>query len=567
MNIKRQSHRAAALTGALALTLASACGSSETLNPNAPEQQEKPAQSADVPVAGSPEAPAPAVEEEEEAAPVAKPVEAPAAEFTVTGKLTDKGPTISQSVDLGLNHSQVGLGGVGTVGGTTEVVISEVKANGDLEAVGKAVLKPDGTFAAELDADAAGKLLIAQAVNAEGEVLGSALVAIDAGKPGEVVITAESSLEAAVVLATGVIDSNSACDKWECVECPQHEFETLVDPQVGLALDAVTMIDADVLKGLKAAVDAGLDVNVAIQALANGLLAGSTAEIKLLSELDVDVDGEAKAAAQLMALRGIMADAAASLTGDADIDLDVTADIAIAGVGSLLSSSNASPATGIQVQAAKDMALNGVLSGMQHSLDPDLNAALDGFVFAQAQASAAVESQALVEVLNDILTRGGAEQAIIDTINTLAEQAVLDVHASASVEALAEAQGELMLALTGQGSSSPMTGNPLVDLLGGTSIAAGGVIDAGLSAVADLSVGANAAVLGLVGVNLGVNLCIDVHAKAEAEAAVEVLVGEVLDFDAQLKDLAAGKLPADLKGSGNVDLLAEIFGAVGATLK
>lgn len=96
----------------------------------------------------------------------------------------------------------LGLGGAGTLAAATGVRVSIFLPDGALKVISEASLGANGTFSLQVPLNI--DVLVAQAVDAAGRVLGSAVVGASGNVSGSVVVTApittQTSLQALVLI-------------------------------------------------------------------------------------------------------------------------------------------------------------------------------------------------------------------------------------------------------------------------------------------------------------------------------------------------------------------------------
>lgn len=218
----------------------------------------------------------------------------PALENSILGTITD----------LGTGNPADGLGGVGTLANAVTVRVSQL-VGGTLSLLGETNVGPNGTYTLGIPGQAG--TLVAEALDAVGNVLGAVVIDNVAANVVAPPMTSETSLEAAIVI-------NAA-------SCAGAVFP--VDSQVDLSLvqNVLGLIDSDLTKAITSAIANGVDPAHLVEALVNAVTAAVHAQTGVISVVNVTAAGDpAHVRAQVAARLAFTSTLASSLANVAQAD-------------------------------------------------------------------------------------------------------------------------------------------------------------------------------------------------------------------------------------------------------
>jgi hypothetical protein len=435
--------------------------------------------------------------------------------------------------DAGNGKPALGLGGKGTLAAATKLRVSALLPGGLLSTVADVALDASGEFEVKIPLDV--ELLVAQVLDASGDVLGAVLASVPDATAGATIAVApldsQTSLEVKVLLdAAGC--AGMAAGKQDLA---------------GLALDIHALIDAQVSATLNAALDAGLDLDLAIDALANATVSAGLARLHAVVDADVALDAQVLKQGALEAL----ADLSVGLSTDVDlakIDATLRADLDAA-----LGAAGVSADVRVRANVAASLAFTSSLSA---SLDVQVD--IGPLQFAAKHAAAQLEAQVSVSAIADLLKAGGANQATIDAALKAGATLKADVSLATDLQALIDARTDFIKALVGD----PKSGGLISGLLSTTTGLVGGLLDPVLSLTTDLDA--------KLDVNLDLvakaQLCASVDASIAADLSLGGLIDSLTDFTSDV--LALGPR-IQLQGSAqlDVDTLAKVLASAEIVLR
>ena len=307
---------------------------------------------------------------------------APALENSILGTITD----------LGTGNPADGLGGVGTLANAVKVRLSQL-VGGTLSVLGETNVGPNGTYSLGIPAQAG--TLVAEALDAVGNVLGAVVIDNVAANVVAPPMTSETSLEAAIVLSAA--------------SCPGAVFP--VDSQIDLSLvqGVLGLIDSDLTKAITSAIAGGVDPAHLVEALVNAVTAAVHAQTGVLSTVNVTVAGDpAHVRAQVAARLAFTSTLANSLANVAQADKIVFAAVHAA----------AQIEAKLTADAVKQII---VVAGASQDLVDQATAVGNALLAAVAKATnIPALQQAQLDFVSDLLgsVNGGTKGGLIGTLLT-----------------------------------------------------------------------------------------------------------------------------------------------------
>jgi hypothetical protein len=348
---------------------------------------------------------------------------------TLKGRVSDD--TGSQMQALGSRSLGIrGFGGSGSVSAAAKVRVGRLQADGTLQIVAEAQIQAGGRYEVKVPANE--KRLIAESVDASGNVVASAIVESSGGAGETVAVTpidTESSIEAAVL-------ARMAASGVALAECN--------------AIDLRARINLKVAEAVKASVDA----EVKIKALAEAIAAAQTAKVKAYASVGFMTSQSALFEAQLAAAKklnaALDASAMASASDKAYVDFYGEADAAVMAM-------NANPKNHARAESVASVAFRATVKARFKS-----GASVDAVGDASLRAAAAVEARASAAAVASILAAGNAATAAKDGAATAAAMLRTQLAASANAAASAAAFAAWQTSISGSGSvSGSVVGNTL----------------------------------------------------------------------------------------------------------
>lgn len=369
---------------------------------------------------------------------------------TLQGGVSDSGGSQPQSLKIAT------FGGSGSVTAAVKVQIGQLKADGTLDIVAEAAIQAGGRYVIQVPPGQ--KRLIAQSLDASGNVVASAIVEASGSAGSTVTVTpmnTESSIEAAVMAKMAAS---------------------------GVALEDINAIDLRDRISVKvaAAVKADAAADAKIKAMAEAIAAAQSAKIKGYASVGVTTTQSALFDAELAASQKL------DVALDASASASTTADQAYVSFHSDLTASlmalDSSAKKHARAEAIASVAFRAVIKAR-------LNAAGDAVADAALRAQASSEARIEAAVVDSILTAGSASADILAAEKTAQASLLTQLSASASATASAAAFAAWNTSLNGGGT---VTGSVLGNYLSvnaGTAVA----LQASVTAVTNAAVTLDAA--------------------------------------------------------------------------
>jgi hypothetical protein len=461
------------------------------------------------------------------------PAAAPAAPNSVQVASAARALLKGRVTDAGAGKPALGLAGQGTLAAAAKLRVSALLPGGLLSTVADVALDASGEFEVKIPLDV--ELLVAQVLDASGDVLGAVLASVPDATSGQVIaiapVDSQTSLEVKVLL-----------DAASCAGMAAGKQDL-----AGLALDIHALIDAQLSSALSAALDAGLDLDLAIDALANASVSAGLARGHTLVDADVALDVQVLKQAALEALANLNLGLSTGLDlaqVDATLRADLDAALGAAGVSADLR---------VRANVAASLAFTSSLSA---SLAGQIN--VGPLQFAAQHAAAQLEVQVSASAVADLLKSGGASQATLDAALKAGADLKADVSLATDLQALIDARTDFVEALVGD----PQSGGLISGLLSNTTSLVGGLLDPVFSLTSQLDAKLDAN-LDLVA---KAQLCASVDASVAADLPLGGLVDSLTNFSSDV--LALGPR-IQLKGSAQLDAdtLAKVLASAEIVLR
>jgi hypothetical protein len=451
---------------------------------------------------------------------------------TVTGAVTDQGD----------GAIAVGLGGKGLLAGAVTVRVSQLLAAG-LKVVASAAVDASGKFDVKVPLGL--DTLIAQVLDASGNVLGSVIVGASGKVSGDVTlaapITTETSLEVAVLL--------DAC------RCPTAT--TGAHAGLSLAVDVTALVDAKLTAAIAAAIHAGVDVDVLVHALASAVVASARARADVLADAGVKIDANAALKADVDLLAHLNAGLTGVLAGKATV-AQITAELLADLDAALSASADISASVRVRAQVAASLSfcatLVASLTGIAH---------VDAVVFAATHATAQIEANLTATVVTSLLKVLGSTQTVLDGAIAAGDKLVADVAAATNLPALTQARLDFVSALCGGVTGS---GGLLGDLLVTTTGTVNALLGSVLDVVAKLCVDLDASLKADLSAFVKADVCLDVDASAKLDVNLQALIKTLAKFAADVQALGPS-LQTGTTAQTTVDALTDLLATAQLTLR
>ncbi len=400
------------------------------------------------------------------------------------GKTTGKDPSNGSSAlstvnghvtAQGSGKADLGFAGSAALDLAKSVTISALGATGQLTALAQTAIGANGAFSVQVPADA--KLLIVQALDAAGKIVGSSILEAVGDIAGQVTfatpISTESSIEAQALIdiATSlpsVLSVNGSAD-------------------ANLAASLRSLVDADLAASISSAISAGADAKGLIHALAKAAVVASHTQALAIGSSGAKLDSnvyanlEAKAA---LALNGVLdanlsANAAADASAQFSADLDAALKAATSGNLSAELTALGHAAANLTFNAALDASI----AGMPHT---------QGLAFASLKSAATLEANQISAAVSGLLQGTGAlDAALRATANLTAS-----LSAAANPSDIAKARADFVSSITAAISGG--SGSLLANVTGNVQATLDGILQASAQLNAQLD-GALTAALGALG--------------------------------------------------------------------
>lgn len=284
---------------------------------------------------------------------------------TLRGRVSDGGGSQPQSLKI-LSDK---LGGSGSIAGTAKVRVRQLRAGGSLDVVAEGTIQADGRYSIAVPPGQ--KRLIAESVDAAGNVMASAIVEASGSAGSSVTVTpmdTESSVEAAVL--TKMAASGVALE-----DCNAIDLRERINQNVAAAVKAAT------------------DAEATFKALAEAVAAAQSAKIKAYAAAGVSTSQAALFDAELAAAQKLDVALDAAVSGS-------TADQAYETFHSELDATLAALDSSLKKHArAESIASVAFRAVIKARLGASGDAVADASVRAAASLEARLSSQAIAAIL------------------------------------------------------------------------------------------------------------------------------------------------------------------------